>query len=319
MSNIAIFKNQTAVTNSEMAGLTDLAKSLNTGGKIRRIQTNTNGTFRRVVGGEQIGKAIRGEFNAIIVAMLPNVSRTFYAGAYDPNAKPTLPDCWSNDGITPEDRATEKQASSCAKCPNNVDGSGDNGKGRACRFNRRVALLLEGDSTGEVYQFNIPAKSLFGKGDGNTHPYESYYKFLNANNVSIDRVVTTIAYDLDADSMQINFTPSRFIDQEELELVKAAQADPETQRCIELTVAGADGARPKSDGDTTGAAGGDSSPGKPKPEPEVAAKKKPAFLDDEDEEEAPAEPVKRAAKKQDAPKPKADLASTVAQWLEDDE
>jgi len=39
---------------------------------ILAVATNTNGTFKRIVNGEQVGKAIRGEFNAIILAMLEN-------------------------------------------------------------------------------------------------------------------------------------------------------------------------------------------------------------------------------------------------------
>lgn len=242
MSNITIFKQPGAVGNIRRP-LSDLTKSVVSSVTVNRIQTNTNGTFRRIVNGEQIGKAVRGEFNAIIVAMLPKVSRTFYAAKYNPDAPPTLPDCWSNNGDVPDPKAPRKQAPNCAVCPQNIDGSGENGKSKACRFQRRVALLLEGDTSGTVYQFNIPAKSLFGKGQGNTHPFESYLRFLAANGESIDYVVTNIAYDLDADTMQLLFTPVRPITDAEYEMVLAAQNDPMTQRLVQITVAEADGAR----------------------------------------------------------------------------
>ena len=243
MSNITIFKQSGAVSTAAKRELSDLAKSLASANNTRRIQTNTNGTFKRIVNGEQIGKAIRGEFNAIIVDALPKVSRVFYAGKYDPDAKPTLPDCWSNLGDKPEASAGNPQASNCASCPKNVVGSGENGKGSACRFQRRVALLIEGDDSGDVYQFNVPAKSLFGKGSGNVHPFESYVKFLIANGESPDTVVTNIAYNLDAETMELQFTPMRGTTDAEYEMVQEARRDPATRQLIVLTVAAADGVK----------------------------------------------------------------------------
>lgn len=306
MSNLSIFKEAGAVSTASKRELTGLAKTLAATNNMRRIATNTNGTFKRMINGEQIGNAIRGEFNCIIVDALPKVSRTFYAGKYDPNAKATLPDCWSNLGDKPEAAASNKQHSNCADCPQNVKGSGDNG-GRACRFQRRIAILLAGDPTGEVYQFNVPAKSLFGKGNGNVHPFESYVKYLLGNGESPDTVVTNISYDLNADSMELLFTPLRGISDEEYALVVAAQADPETKKYVQLTVAATDG--------TTKPA----AKAEPKPEP------KPAIVRSEepdDEDEAPAEPVKRSAKPtavEEAPAASGDLASIVSAWGDDSE
>lgn len=308
MSNLAIFKNQNAVAASKRP-MSTLTQSVATTSATRRIQTNTNGTFKRIVGGEQIGKAIRGEFNAIIVSMLPKVSRTFYAGKYDPDAKPSLPDCWSNLGDTPDPKASNRQSANCANCSQNIDGSGENGKGRACRFQRRVALLLESDTSGDVYQFNIPAKSLFGKGDGNTHPFESYVKFLVANDESVDYVVTNIAYNLDADTMELQFTPVRPITDEEYELVLAAQKDPTTQRLVQLTVAEADGVRgtPQIE-----------APKKEVEKPAPAPKANVWGDDSDDSEAAEEEPkAKRGPAKKAAVAAVEDLGALVASWTED--
>lgn len=300
MSNLTIFKQSGAVSTAAKRELSDLAKSLASTSNTRRIATSTNGTFKRVVNGEQIGKAIRGEFNAIIVDALPKVSRVFYAGKYDPDAKPTLPDCWSNLGDKPEAAAGNPQASNCASCPKNVVGSGENGKGRACRFQRRIALLIEGDDSGDVYQFNVPAKSLFGKGSGNVHPFESYVKFLIANGESPDTVVTNIAYNLDAETMELQFTPMRGINDAEYELVKEARNDPATRQMIVLTVAAQDGA---------------------KAEPKAEAKPKITYSDepDEDEEEVVAEPQKRAVKKEEPVIADKDLADVLTAWGDEDD
>lgn len=301
MSSLTIFKQSGAVSTASKRELSDLAKSLASVSNTRRIATNTNGTFKRVVNGEQIGKAIRGEFNAIIVDALPKVSRTFYAGKYDPDAKPTLPDCWSNLGDKPEAAAGNPQASNCASCPKNVVGSGENGKGRACRFQRRIAILIEGDDSGDVYQFNVPAKSLFGKGSGNVHPFESYVKFLIANGESPDTVVTNIAYNLDAETMELQFTPMRGISDAEYELVETARNDPATRQMIMLTVAAQDGA---------------------KAEPKAEAKPKITYSDepDEEEEEEVEAPKKRASKK-DEPvvEGNKDLTDVLNAWGDEDD
>jgi hypothetical protein len=301
-----------------------MTKAVATTTSVRRIQTNTNGTFKRIVGGEQIGKAIRGEFNAIIVSMLPKVSRTFYAGKYDPDAKPTLPDCWSNNGDVPEAKSPNRQAANCASCKNNIDGSGENGKGKACRFQRRVALLLEGDVSGDTYQFNIPAKSLFGKGNGITHPFESYVRFLAANEESVDYVVTNIAYNLDADTMQLQFTPVRQITDAEYELVVAAQSDPATQRLVQLTVSEADGAtsKPKAQPVMIEQQVEDEEEDEEPPMKVAKPAKKAAWLEDEDEEEddePKVAPSKRTANKVDVTKSADDLASALDTWADEDD
>ena len=95
--------------------------------------------------------------------------------------------------------------------------------------------------SGDIYQFNIPAKSLFGKGVGNTHPFESYIKFLPANGESIDRIITQIAFDENETADVLKFTPVRHLTDEEIDVVEAAQATQESKRVIQLTVAQQDG------------------------------------------------------------------------------
>jgi hypothetical protein len=241
MSNdVSIFRNKNAVGVSSERRLTKLGQSIASTSINRRIQTNVNGTFKKLVNGEQIGNAVRGEMNVIIINLLPSVSRVYYASKYDPNAEATLPNCWSNLGDAPEDNVPDAMHSNCADCDMNVKGSGQNG-GKACRYQRRIAVLLEGDTTGDVYQFNVPAKSIFGKGVGNEHPFESYMKFLTANGESPDTVVTAIRYDDDADSMELLFSPVRQVTDQEFELVQQAQNKRESDKYVRITVAQLDG------------------------------------------------------------------------------
>ena len=287
MSNISIFQQQnTVATNREVSELSKALADSGGGSTSRRI-TMSKGVFRRIVNGKEAGKVKDGFLNVIVINALPKVSRQFYATAFDPDAAPTLPDCWSNLGDVPDPKAANAQSVSCATCPQNIDGSGANGKGRACRFNRRIAVLLENDMSGDIYQFNIPAKSLFGKGVGNTHPFESYIKFLPANGESIDRIITQIAFDENETADVLKFTPVRHLTDEEIDVVEAAQSTQESKRIIQLTVAQQDGVV--------------------KLPP--AAAKAPA-------EEVVDEPVVKRAKKAEVPPaaPKAKLADVVSAW-----
>jgi hypothetical protein len=132
-------------------------------------------------------------------------------------------------------------------------------------------------------------------------------KYLLGNGESPDTVVTNISYDLNADSMELLFTPLRGISDEEYALVVEAQADPETKKYVQLTVAATDGA-------TKPAAKAEP---KPEPKPAVTRSEEP-----DDEDEAPVEPVKRSAKTatvEEAPAATGDLASIVNAWGDDSE
>lgn len=293
MGNVAIFKDKNAVVNTKKRELSELSKSFlrNTSVTNRRIQVQPNGTFKRIVNGEQIGNAVRGELNVIIVHALPNVSRIYYKSKFDPNKEATLPNCWSNLGDKPEEAASDKQAANCLICPQNAKNSGENG-GRACRFQRRISVLLEGDDSGDVYQLNIPAKSLFGKGVGNVHPFESYVKYLVANGESIDNVITNVAFDPNADTMELVFTPVRHISDDEYSLVEDARTKPETKMYTVITVAQADGVKKL---------------------PKVQRAEEP---EDEEEDAVVEEPQVRQSKKaEEVIKPKKDAAAIVDEWL----
>jgi hypothetical protein len=306
MSNaISIFQNQTGVSTRRRSALGEKLKASSTVYS-RRIQTSNKGFFRKIINGEQVGEPIRDEFEAIVINMLPKVSRIYYKDKFDPSKDATLPNCWSNDGAKPEAGAVDKQHSNCADCAMNIKGSGDNG-GKACRFQRRIAIMLAGDTSGDLYQFNIPAKSLFGKGSGNEHPFESYVTYLFSNREAPDTVITKISYDLNAESMELLFTPVRSLTDEEFDLVSSVQTAPEAVAYTKITVAQADGvtATPKIEA----------------PKPKVTRAEEPEEEKEEEEEEEEEdtvieEPVKRAKKKETpAEKGASDsLAAVIDAW-----
>lgn len=305
MSDISIFKADIPVE-YRSEGVSELTKALAGSGRVNRRITGKNGVFRKLVNGEEVGK-LKGELNVIVVNALPSISRQYYAEAFDPNGDATLPDCWSNLGDKPESSAANPQASSCQTCPQNVEGSGG-GKRRACSFQRRIAVILEGDPLGEVYQMNLASTSIFGKGEGNTHPFDSYVRFLSANNKSIDRIVTTISFDEDSDHTKFFFTPLRHLTPDEEAVAVMAGSSQDAKTVVRLTVAAQDGVRKlppavKSAADTEEFA----------PPPAKPAKAAQFDASDDPIEE----PTKRASSKQAAPAPKANLADVVSAWSDE--
>ena len=304
MSNITIFEEPSNMMTVKRESR--LADKIGSGTTLRRIATNTNGTFKRIVNGEQIGKAAPHELNIIVVDMLKEVSREYYASDYDPEGKATLPDCWSADGRAPDPKASNRQGASCASCPMNIDGSGNKGRGKACRFKRRIAVLVEGDPTGDIYQMSLAAKSLFGKGIGNEHPFESYCNFLKANGEAPDTVVTKVMYDTEADTLTLKFKAVRHLTQGEADLVDAAFASGEAARYLKITTAEADNVTTKPAQVTKA----------------IEAPKVSVFDAPEEEAVETKEPVKRAVKKPvaavEVPAEDKDLASLLDDWADGD-
>lgn len=283
----------------QTAGVSDLTKQLagKAGGTPRIVPKN--GIFRKVVGGEEMGK-VKGAINAIIVNASPKVGRIFYAKQWTPEAEPTAPDCFSNDGQAPDANAANPQASRCDECQQNIKGSGM-GNSKACRYSRRIAMTLEEDFgtslEGRVYQMNLASKSLFGDSVGdNTHPFESYTKYLANNGKSLDYVVTQISFNEDNDNQSVLFTPLRFINKQEFGVTSTLGSKPEVQKMVVMTPYQADmsGRAPKLEA--------------PKVKAAPAA----------DADDAPA-PTKRESKKSEVPTvTKKDLDSVVKAWTDEE-
>jgi hypothetical protein len=275
--------------------------------------------FRLLAGGKEVASIEDRHLDVVIVKAAPKVSRVFYAGAYDPE-KISGPDCWSNDGETPDASIKAPQHSACHNCPQNIAGSG-NGNSRACRFQQRMAVVLENDMEGEVLQLTLPATSIFGKEEGDKRPLQAYARFLAAQNppVNPEQIVTRMKFDTKAESPKLYFAPVRWLTDDEYPGVVRQGESDEAKRAINMTVAQADGVKPK--------AAPMSIPGKspvaaaPAPAddeeeaPKAKAKAKPVVeADDGDEPE-----VRKAASKTAAavPEKKSKLSSIVGEW--DDE
>lgn len=237
-----IFSGNQLVSGDMFAKLQELTKNRNKGsgtGGIARISLK-GGKFRKIVGGQQMEVSREPVMNIIVVGVAP-LSRTYYAGAYDPE-NPAPPTCWSTDTSkrTPaaEVPADTRQSSSCESCPKNVKGSGQ-GESRACRFSMRLAVMIEGDLS-TVYQLNLSSLSTFGDGTGQYMPFLKYQNFLDDNGAPIFAVVTEMAFDENADVPKVFFKPVRTLEEDELNTVANLDA-AHVKKLITMTVAQADG------------------------------------------------------------------------------
>jgi hypothetical protein len=96
--------------------------------------------------------------------------------------------------------------------------------------------VLEGDMSGDVYQIILPATSIFGKGNGTQNlPLEAYARMLHGNRVGVDSVVTKMEFDTDASTPKLTFSPARFLEADEQEVVDSQAGTPEAEQAIGLS------------------------------------------------------------------------------------
>lgn len=267
------------------------------GGGTKRISID-GGVWRMMVNGKEVAQNEERAMNVVIVAAAPKTSRIYYAGAYK-KGQSTAPDCWSAAGDLPDAKAANPQASKCADCPQNIKGSGQ-GDSRACRYQRRIAVVLENDIGGDVYQLTLPSKSIFGEGEVGKWPLEMYAKMLGSKGAPITSVVTEMRFDTASSTAKLTFKPARFLETEEFNVALEQGKSPDAIKAITMTVAQADGIKNDSEEFEQVAA-------------PVAKKAAPVV----EEDDAP-EPVKRASKKEEAPAPKKDVTKILAEWDEDE-
>jgi hypothetical protein len=280
MSEITLF-NQYLPDYLKNVQLDEVTKALVGNNSSKRISLR-GGKFRMVVNGEEVLTSNSDALNVVIVNAAKDVSRTFYAKVYNPKEDATPPDCWSNNGVTPDATVEAPQHHNCTECPQNVKGSGAGG-GRACRHFRRVAVALADDIGGDVYQLQLASKSIFGKGDLTHMPFEQYVKYVGSQGYNLNTLTTEMRFDSDSDTAKLFFKPLKFLSKEQWEVAKRQGETPAAKRAIEFTFNKTDKA------------------------PALAAPKQAAAVEVE-------EPKKRPEKKAAEPTPKKDLAAIMGSW-----
>ncbi len=303
MSNMTLFKSGSVIPDylreASDATTKDIAGS--SGGKQISIK---GGVWRMVVGGEEVAKNEDRSMNVIVISAGKGVSRTFYADKYE-EGKDIKPACWSAEGVVPNEEVPNPQGKTCATCPQNIEGSGD-GKSRACRYSKRLAVALENDIGGNVYRLSVPAKSYFGRAEGDKMPLQAYGKFLSGHGIPITGVVTEARFDTAEAVPVLKFRAVRPLTREEWELAKNQSQTEDAKLAVEFKMV-------PSKAET----GQPALPPAFKDAP-IAAKEAPA---EKVQAEEVAEPVKRASKPkaEAAPAATKDVAAILDDWATDDD
>ena len=235
MSEIALFKGGVP---AYLRQLEDDTTNALAGGEMgaRRISIK-GGVFREMIGSKEYRTSEERSMGVIIIKAAPSVHRTYFEGTYV-EGQASSPICWSSNSQTPapEVPETQRQAAKCMDCPQNVKGSGQ-GETRACRYQQRIAVLLEGEvEKREVYQVVLPPTSVFGDGEKNKLPLQAYARHLRAHGTPIAGVITEMRFDTASPTPKLIFKPVRPITEEELAVVQEMKNSKEAEEAVKLKV-----------------------------------------------------------------------------------
>ena len=190
------------------------------------------GVWRLMDGSNEIARNEERSMQFVVVNVAEHIARTYYTGTYVKGVS-TSPTCWSADGKTPDPSVVNPQHPSCKGCPQDIAGSG-HGESRACRFSRRIAVTLPGDINGQVYRLQLPAKSMFGKGEGDKMPFNAYAAFLAGHGVPMSGVVTEARFDTSQAVPVLTFKAIRPLTREEVQAAREQSASQDAAVAVEF-------------------------------------------------------------------------------------
>jgi hypothetical protein len=113
------------------------------------LAIGTNQWVVRWKGEDQLVKIPNTEYPApfvdvVILKAQKDMSRVFYASGYVQGVRGKKPDCWSSDGVRPDETVAAPVNPVCATCPNAEWGSGGSAaapKAQACQQRRRTVVV----------------------------------------------------------------------------------------------------------------------------------------------------------------------------------
>lgn len=295
-TDVALFKGSLPAY-LKNAEFDDITKSLMGSGNFSSKRISLKGNmFRMISNGEEMAVSEDRAMNIVIVNAAPTNSRQYYKGKFKEGVKST-PVCWSSDGKVPAATAPERQAPQCADCPQNIKGSGE-GESKACRYSRKLAVVLDGDMGGDVFELTLAAGSIFGTTESGKLSLEAYVRYLATHKVPVTAVVTEMRFDTKSPVPKLTFKAVRPLSEDEWEICTKQGKSPDAVRAVEVNFTVKDKAEKEAEPEFEQA----------KP----AAKAKPK-VEDEDE------PVKVKSKsKSEPPEEKKELTEIMEDWASDD-
>jgi hypothetical protein len=161
-----------------------------------------------------------------------------------------------------------------------------------------LAVVLENDLSGDVFQLSLPAQSIFGDAEGGKMPLNAYAGFLAGFNVNVTAVVTEMRFDTDSATPKLFFKALRPLTEDEYDALSLRGETPDVKALVKVSF------RPQADV-------------APADIPKLPNKAKAKDADEEVGAEEPAQPKKRDSKKEE-PAAKKNLASVLDQWDDED-
>jgi hypothetical protein len=259
------------------------------------------------------GDGPRGSIEVVIVKANAHLSKIWYENGYVEGSA-AAPDCFSNNGITPDASSAKKQSNTCATCPMNAWGSRITpaGKaGKACSDSKRIAVVPLADLNNEVYGgpmlLRVPAASLNDLAAYGTKMQQIGYPY--------QAIGTRIAFDPAESYPKFVFSAIRPLSDDEADVVLSLAHGPQVARVLSEEQASAGPALPPPD-----PASVFEQPPAPKPAPAPGAAPLPAHDPETGEIQQEAKPAaKRTYKKTPAPAPAPEPVSVAAPSSFEDE
>jgi len=234
MSEISLFQNGSQLPAHIRRGELNAITRALMGNSNKRISIE-GGSFRLIVGGQEVAVKEERHMNVIMLRAADTNTRTYYEGTYVKGAK-AKPACWSSDSVSPHEDVKNPQSSKCNTCPQNIKGSGQNDS-RACRFQRRLAVLLENDIDGDIYAMSIPAASIFDNGEGRKMGLQQYARFLGGHGIDVNAVLTEMRFDTNATAPKLTFSAVRPLEEHEYSTVLTRKDEQTAIDAVTMTVA----------------------------------------------------------------------------------
>jgi hypothetical protein len=316
MSEMTLFQSGAQLpAHLKQTTLSDLTRSL-MGNDNKRISIE-GGTFRMIVGGQEVAAREERWMNVVIVRAAEHNTRSYYAGAYKRGEK-TKPTCWSDDSVKPNEDVKDKQHNNCQQCPQNIKGSGQLENSRACRYQRRLAVVMDNDMGGGIFAMSIPAASLFGNGEGRKMGLQQYARFIGGHGIDVNAIVTEMRFDTDSSSPKLTFSAVRPLEANEWQLIVSRKDEEAAVNAVTMTIGALDETGEETIEQKPAPAPAPAPVAAPKATPQPKAAVSTGFVvNKKDEKPAPvAEPTVRETKPA-APAPAGGIDAVLSAWGDD--
>jgi hypothetical protein len=162
--------------------------------------------------------------DTVIVGANPRLSKNYYAKAWDADAEPSGPDCFSMDGVHPDPSVAKPENNLCASCPKNAWGSKIGPQGQQlkdCADQKRLAVVSADDPQGAVYLLQVTPAALKG--------LKQFQKELERRGIPPETVKTRITFDTNASFPKLVFKFGGFLDADTQAIVDPLFDSPEVR------------------------------------------------------------------------------------------